>query len=130
MSSRCLFNVFAIKNILRIFRFAIFSLNKFLFLKFISPLSLNSLNVVEYPQTRVSVGENMESRIEISDPFNMNKPVREHGGYLAMVVTNELGVQVEYEAFPGLFLLSLFFFLLDIFKVFMTPSFPIFPSFI
>jgi len=57
--------------------------------------------LVEYPSTRVRVGEIMEARIEISDPFQMNRPINEHGGYLAMVVTNQIGIQVEYEAFPS-----------------------------
>mmetsp|Transcript_43734 Transcript_43734/g.61467 ORF Transcript_43734/g.61467 Transcript_43734/m.61467 type:complete len:210 (+) Transcript_43734:1164-1793(+) len=56
--------------------------------------------IVDYPVTRVRVGDTLVVRIEISDPFKLNRPVVQHGGYLSLCVTNRFGVQVEYEAAP------------------------------
>ena len=65
--------------------------------------------VVDYPLTRVALGENFYVRIEVTDPFRLNKPVKTHNGYLAVVCTSKAGVQTEYEVQPveGIHSLSL-----------------------
>mmetsp|Transcript_22130 Transcript_22130/g.30398 ORF Transcript_22130/g.30398 Transcript_22130/m.30398 type:complete len:797 (+) Transcript_22130:28-2418(+) len=55
--------------------------------------------LVDYPLTRVSVGEQFYVRIDCTDPFRLGRTVQHHNGYLALVLTSKVtGIQVEYEA--------------------------------
>ena len=54
-----------------------------------------------YSTVSPPLGDTLVVRIDISDPFNLSRPVTKHGGQLILSITNvKLGITIEYEAKP------------------------------